>query len=277
MAYKIIKHWIPGLPHEPYRHGAGRPEGIVLHETGTWGSNAEKNRNFETRTWTNAFVHFFVDWTSIIQVADTDYLAYGVGPAANQRFIQVELVRTKDPSLFHESYARYVWLIARLLHQYGLKPERRVTLWTHRDITQSLGGTRHTDPDSYLAYHGYTVDRLIRDIKRLYSSNRVSVPRVPQPISDKNSRTGSKLKASAILMRKGDRGARVQQLQKDLIRAGYPVGKWGPDGSFGDATETAVRRLQHDFHLTVDGIFGSMTKKALAEAKAATVKKQNPD
>ena len=48
-------------------------------------------------TWQNAYVHFFVDDTKTLQVADTDYLCYGAGRTANHLgYVQVELCQTTD-------------------------------------------------------------------------------------------------------------------------------------------------------------------------------------
>lgn len=269
MAYDIYKQLIPGLPHNSYRHG--KPEGIVLHEVGYYGGTAEGNRKYEASHWKSAFVHFFVDWDSIIQCADTDYLAYGAGHVANQRFIHIELVRTKDKAQFERSYNRYVWLIARLLKQYGLKPDRRTTLWTHKDVTKYLGGTTHQDPDAYLATYGVSVDELIADITSAYngSDKPVSKPQnAPKPASN------PKTSKSSNLLCKGDKGNAVKELQQDLIKAGYSCGNAGADGDFGSGTEKAVKELQHDYHISVDGVVGDQARAALK--KALSNKKSKP-
>lgn len=68
------------------------------------------------------------------------------------------------------------------------------------------------------------------------------------------------------LLRKGDRGANVKQLQNDLISAGYTV-KFGADGIFGAGTESAVRQLQSDYKISVDGIVGNDTRAKLKLAQ----------
>lgn len=250
MKYRMTQNPLSILPKKPYRHGVGKPEGVVLHETGAWGGTAASNFSYEARNWQTAFVHYFVDWDEIIQVSDTDYICWGCGYPGNERFVQIELVRTRDPDEFKESYRRYVWLVAEMLHKYGLKPERMRGLWTHHDVTRQLGGTTHTDPDAYLGYHGRTVPQLIKDIQDAYHG-----------VYHYEENKQVKGEMIQLLLNNGDSGKAVKELQKDLIEAGYGkyMEPYGADGQFGDATEKAVRHFQKDHHLKVDGIAGPKT------------------
>ena len=67
-------------------------------------------------------------------------------------------------------------------------------------------------------------------------------------------------KALPELLGHGDRGPEVRALQERLIVAGFRV---EPDGVFGDATEMAVMKFQRERGLTVDGMVGAATRKAL--------------
>lgn len=80
-----------------------------------------------------------------------------------------------------------------------------------------------------------------------------------------------KLKAKKIteasnLLRLGDKGTAVKELQHDLIKSGYSCGKKGADGIFGEDTEAAVKKLQHAYKIAVDGIVGDQTRAALKKA-----------
>lgn len=66
-------------------------------------------------------------------------------------------------------------------------------------------------------------------------------------------------------LRYGDKGAFVLDLQDQLDRLGYVLGK--VDGHFGDRTEEAVVAFQRVNGLTVDGIVGPATWMALTKAQ----------
>ncbi|MDM5188627.1 N-acetylmuramoyl-L-alanine amidase [Bacillus sp. DX4.1] len=166
LADSINRMLIPDLPKIQYRYGAY--EGVVAHSTATPEAPAINIRNYEARTWRNAFVHFATDWNETIQIADTRYIAYGAGPAANKRFVHVELSETSNPAKFKSSYERYVKLLAKILKDGNLSVEKG--LWTHSDVTHTLGGTDHEDPRTYLASHGISIAQFRADVKRAYDN-----------------------------------------------------------------------------------------------------------
>ena len=61
------------------------------------------------------------------------------------------------------------------------------------------------------------------------------------------------------VLRQGSTGAQVKALQILLIGYGYSCGSFGADGSFGPATDKAVRNYQKAKGLGVDGIVGPAT------------------
>lgn len=67
------------------------------------------------------------------------------------------------------------------------------------------------------------------------------------------------------VLRRGDRGAFVLDLQSQLMAAGYTFGK--RDGVFGARTLAAVVAFQDDNGLTADGIVGDRTWVALSDAE----------
>ena len=81
------------------------------------------------------------------------------------------------------------------------------------------------------------------------------------------------------LLRNGDEGEDVRELQSALIELGYSCGRWGMDGDFGDATELAVKLYQSRSGLAADGVVGPLTVAAIeadlvARAKPAELPRQ---
>jgi hypothetical protein len=82
----------------------------------------------------------------------------------------------------------------------------------------------------------------------------------PKPYLDKEYTEGEKtVNITMSVLKKGSKGEQVKTLQRLLICQGYDLGKYGADGSFGSATENAVRTYQKTMKLDVDGSVGQNT------------------
>ena len=76
---------------------------------------------------------------------------------------------------------------------------------------------------------------------------------------------------SKPVLKKGDKGPYVVDLQVELINRGYDLGKWGADGKFGKMTQQAVMDFQRANRLSVDGIVGPSTWQALSDTPVKKV------
>ena len=79
-------------------------------------------------------------------------------------------------------------------------------------------------------------------------------PSEAKPASDSSSNS---------ILRRGSSGAQVKELQEKLIYIGYSCGRYGADGDFGSATETAVKEFQHNAGIDDDGVVGAITSDIL--------------
>ncbi|MEJ9166922.1 N-acetylmuramoyl-L-alanine amidase, partial [Bacillus thuringiensis] len=205
---------IPDLPKTPYRGGVGLYEGVVAHSTATPEAPAINIQRYETRTWRKAFVHYAVDWKEAIQIADTKYIAYGAGPAANKRFVHIELCETADFAKFKRSYEKYVRLLAKILQDNNLSVEKG--LWTHNDVRKYLGGTDHEDPLAYLRSHGVTESQFRADVQRAYHNASVEVSILENPSKTVVTEGVAYMEGYNVNLRKGPGTSysKVRQLNK---------------------------------------------------------------
>lgn len=81
----------------------------------------------------------------------------------------------------------------------------------------------------------------------------------PKPYLEKDYEEEQTVNIEMTVLKKGSRGEEVKTLQRLLVIFGYDIGKYGVDGSFGSATDEAVRKYQNNNGLTADGSVGKAT------------------
>lgn len=86
---------------------------------------------------------------------------------------------------------------------------------------------------------------------------------LPKYTATTNNSTATTVNITLLQLSKGATGEQVKTLQRLLNALGYSVGSAGVDGSFGSATDAAVRKFQKANGLTVDGVVGAYTWNAL--------------
>ena len=84
--------------------------------------------------------------------------------------------------------------------------------------------------------------------------------------SNQNTDTSVAKPIVSTLLRKGSRGAKVRELQNNLIKLGYSLEPYGADGDYGTVTYHAVKKFQEDHKLEVDGVVGDNTREAIEAA-----------
>lgn len=88
-------------------------------------------------------------------------------------------------------------------------------------------------------------------------------PKYDETNDSKSNEKDSNNEITYSLIKKGSKGNLVRIAQEKLLVKGYKLPKYGADGYFGDETETAVRKLQEDAGIAVDGIIGLDTWSVL--------------
>lgn len=74
-----------------------------------------------------------------------------------------------------------------------------------------------------------------------------------------NGSTAPKVHLTRNMLKIGDRGEDVRNLQRALMFLGFDLRTYGADGIYGSETESAVRSFQKKHVLVVDGIAGPET------------------
>lgn len=89
-----------------------------------------------------------------------------------------------------------------------------------------------------------------------------SKPAEPAPPEEHIGGNGAYQVALQVI-RKGDTGAFVRQVQRLLIATGYKMPKYGADGDFGDETESAVKKFQKAVGVETNGTVDKQTMTKL--------------
>jgi N-acetylmuramoyl-L-alanine amidase len=237
---------------------------IVSHDTGNPGSTAYANRNYFQNVQPSASAHTFIDDRHILEIIPLSEKAWHVryevsednrrfNKDANDAAIAVELAYGGNIN-FKEAYGRYVWYHAYLVDKYDLD--------SFQDIVahSSLDPTRRTDPQNALHKNGVSWEQFLNDVNQAYRKYFLGED-LPEPVV--------KGVSVELPIGKGDEGSFVKEIQEDIIRAGFPLPRYGADGDFGDETQRAVMRFQKKYRLPVDGLVGPQTLDKLKEVVGA--------
>ncbi|MFB1098185.1 N-acetylmuramoyl-L-alanine amidase [Terribacillus sp. JSM ZJ617] len=248
----------------------GKPSFIVDHETANNSADAHDHYSYFQGTKISASAHAFIDADTILEIIPLDEVAYHVqyqkpidnqmfGDDANDAAIGIELCRTGN---FSEAYDRYVWYNAYLCKKFGISTSRIVA---HK----TLDPERRSDPESWLNPNGVKWSEFISDVKTYVNAWEGDANvKIKQPTKTASAVASNPEK----VLRNGSTGEAVEELQKKLISKGFSLPKYGADGDYGDETVAAVKVLQKATGISVDGIYGPASAKALDSYTKPTAK-----
>ncbi|MFB1100926.1 N-acetylmuramoyl-L-alanine amidase [Terribacillus sp. JSM ZJ617] len=273
--YAIEQKYITNKVARPRKKLTGsKPSFLVSHETANNSADAHDHYSYFQNTKLAASAHTFIDDEVILEIIPLDEVAYHVQyqkPYDNQRFgddanddaIGTELCRTGN---FAKAYDRFVWYHAYLCKKFGINPT------THIANHKSLDPERRSDPDSWLNPNGVTWKEFLADVKKYYDAWEGDAKvKIKQPTKTASAVVSNPEK----VLRKGSKGEAVEDLQEKLISKGFSLLKYGADGDYGDETVSAVKQLQKAAGITVDGIYGPASAKALDSYKKPAAKKSS--
>ena len=165
--------------------------------------------------------------------------------SANNTHISFEICEDglTDASYFNAVYREAVELTAMLCDKYDLDPLKDGVVICHKEGNQRGIASNHADVLHWFPKHGKSMDDFRADVKKAMGKG------------------GDTVSITLDVLRRGSKSQSVKALQVLLDGMGYPCGK--ADGSFGPATEAAVKKFQTANKLDVDGIVGAQTWSCL--------------
>lgn len=278
------------------------PKGVLWHSTGAnnpnlkryvqpddnaadraeWLNRLGKNQynndwnHKEVQAGLNFWIGKLADGTvAAVQTMPWDYRPWGCGSGSkgscNDTHIQFEICEDglNDKSYWEAMYKEACEMTAYLCRMFDINPKGTIsykglsvpTIIDHTG-SHSLGlGSNHADVQHWSRKYGKTMENVRHDVAAILAGDGASVTPA-EPTTDTN-------------LEKGDKGDAVKTMQTMLIACGYDCGSAGADGDFGNNTLAALKAFQKDKGLTVDGIYGPVSKAALEKAYAE-VKTQTP-
>lgn len=219
---------------------------LVIHYVGAV-SKAKNNADYFYNTYRGASAHYFVDDTSIYQVVEDKNAAWHCGgglqgsgghsfykKCTNANSIGIEMCcKKKDGKLYitDKTIAQTAKLVQYLQEKYSI-PDSRVI--RHYDVTGKNCPAPYLDSAKWAK------------LKKTLTGSGAPV------------KSTAKLKAPTKTIYRGCTGENVKRLQRVLnkyVNAGLKI-----DGSFGPATEAALKKFQRKYGLAVDGSCGPKTR-----------------
>lgn len=219
---------------------------IVIHYTANDGDSSENNGTYFNKNIVKASAHYFVDSDSVTQSVPDDYVAWSVGGskynnsggrlygvATNTNTLNIEICDdVKNGTVYPttKTIENALLLTKTLMNKYNIPTSNVIR---HYDVNGKLCPAYWTDNAKW-----------------------------KKEFHDKLTTKGEQtVKVELNVLKKGSKGEQVKTLQRLLNAMGYNCGS--VDGSFGSATDSAVKKYQKAFGLGVDGCVGQATWNSL--------------
>lgn len=150
------------------RFAAGKPTWAVVHSSGNPNASLESEIAYMTRNQDRAFTQAWAGHDKIIEIANTDYPAWGAGRTANKYAVQIEVTEDKRLTKAQKLQAidREAFWVAVQCAYYGI-PMNRV--YSHADISRMYPqDTNHTDPIAFFKSVGVSWSDFKAQVKKYY-------------------------------------------------------------------------------------------------------------
>ena len=150
------------------RFSAGKPTWVVVHSSGNPNAGLDSEIAYMTRNQNNAFTQAWAGHNKIVEIANTDYPAWGAGRTANKYAVQIEVTEDKRLSKTQklQSIDREAFWVAVQCAYYGI-PLNKV--YSHADISRMYPqDTDHTDPIAFFKSVGVSWSQFKSQVKKYH-------------------------------------------------------------------------------------------------------------
>ena len=273
----------------PYNHynGGNNIKYIVIHGTDNVNDTAKNNADYFYRADRGASAHYFVDDNEIWQVVEDKNGAWHCGDGrgkygvTNSNSLSIEMCGTDNGRYSNKTVENTSELTKYLMKKYNIDVDHVVR---HYDASRKNCPSQFS-PNNWSRWWefknklgGKVEDAQISggssSCSKLWEVS-ISGEEVKALQSELNRQFNKGLKVdgyfgddtlnACITVREGARGNITKLIQQRLLNRGYTSLKahGGADGCFGAGTTQAIRNLQKNKSIGVDGIVGKNTWRAL--------------
>ena len=150
------------------RFSTGKPTWVVVHSSGNPNAGIDSEIAYMTRNQDNAYVQAWCGHNKIVEIANTDYRAWGAGRTANKYAVQIEVTEDKRLTKTQKLQAidREAFWVAVQCAYYGI-PLNKV--YSHADISRMYPqDTDHTDPIAFFKSVGVSWSQFKSQVKKYH-------------------------------------------------------------------------------------------------------------
>ena len=150
------------------RFSAGKPTWVVVHSSGNPNAGIDSEIAYMARNQDYAFTQSWAGHNKIVEIANTDYPAWGAGRTANKYAVQIEVTEDKRLTKAQKLQAidREAFWVAVQCAYYGI-PLNKV--YSHADISRMYPqDTDHTDPIAFFKSVGVSWSDFKAQVKKYH-------------------------------------------------------------------------------------------------------------
>ena len=236
--------------------------GVTIHnvDNESNGADADANAryqantpNYTTSSGGTSSWHYTVDEKEIVRSIPENEVAYHCGKNdGNNTTVSIEICDNADGDIL-KATDNAAELAADILKRHG-----QTSAISGQNLFQHYDWSGKNCPSKIRAGRPYNWDTFVKKVNNFMGSSQSSGTSQPSvPVYTKKSFTLDHV------VKKGSKEAVVGSIQNNLLAMGYDLGSTGIDNNFGTKTDAAVRDVQKNGGVSVDGQVGKNTTPLL--------------